>query len=43
VGSLIAEYENTNTIPFSNFAAGMYIVRIQSEDMVDTIQKVLKK
>lgn len=43
VGSLIAEYENTNTIPFSNFAAGMYIVRIQSEDKVDTIQKVLKK
>ena len=28
VGSLIAEYENTNTIPFSNFVVGMYIVRI---------------
>lgn len=43
MGSLIAEYKNANTIPFSHFAAGMYIIRIQSENKVDTIQKVLKR
>src|SRR5690606_30944229 len=32
MGSLIAEYKNANTIPFSHFAAGMYIIRIQSEN-----------
>lgn len=43
MGSLIAEYKNANIIPFGNFAAGMYIIRIQSENKVDTIQKVLKR
>lgn len=43
MGSLIAEYKNANTIPFSHFAAGMYIIRIQSGNKVDTIQKVLKR
>ncbi len=43
LGSLIAEHRNTNSIPFSHFAAGMYIIRIQSENKVDTIQKVLKR
>lgn len=43
LGSLIAEHRNTNSIPFSHFTAGMYIIRIQSENKVDTIQKVLKR
>lgn len=43
MGSLIAVYKNMNAIPFSHFAAGMYIIRIQSENKVDTIQKVLKR
>lgn len=43
MGSLIAAYKNMNAIPFSHFAAGMYIIRIQSENKVDTIQKVLKR
>jgi hypothetical protein len=43
MGSLIAAYKNINTIPFSDFAAGMYIIRIQSENQFDTIQKVLKR
>lgn len=43
MGSLIAVYKNMNAIPFSHFAAGMYIIRIQSENKVDTIHKVLKR
>lgn len=43
LGSLIAEHKNVYNIPFSNLAAGMYIIRIQSESKVDTIQKVLKR
>ncbi len=43
LGSLVATYNNNINIPFSHFATGMYIIRIQSENKVDTIQKVLKR
>lgn len=42
-GSLIATYKNMKNIPFSNLAAGMYIIRIQSESSIDSIHKVLKR
>lgn len=43
LGSLISEHRNTNSISFSNYAAGMYIIRIQAENKADIIKKVLKK
>lgn len=43
LGNLVATYNNINNIPFNHFAAGMYIIRIQSENKVDTIHKVLKR
>lgn len=43
LGSLISEYINTNTISFSNIAAGIYFIRIQSKGKVDTIHKVYKR
>lgn len=43
LGSLISEHRNTNSISFSNYAAGMYFIRIQSGNKTDTIKKVLKR
>jgi len=43
IGSLISEYNNTNIISFSNIAAGIYFIRIQSKGNVDTIHKVFKR
>lgn len=43
LGSLIFEHRNTNSISFGNYAAGMYIIRIQTENKADIIKKVSKR